>query len=254
MNPTFRLILDTPHEGAYNMALDEAILDSVTAQQSPPTLRFYQWKPAMLSIGYFQSMEEEVNRAACQTFQIDCVRRTTGGGAVLHEDEVTYSLIAPIGYANLPQAILASYQMICEGMILGVNSLGLPAEFAPLNDIVVNHQKISGNAQTRRHGVILQHGTLLLNVNIEKMFSLLKVPSEKLKDKLIHDVKKRVIGLNQLLPTKVSYETVVKAVLKGFQQRFLCHFQEGSASPDELIRTQHYRQEKYQNPAWNDKR
>ncbi|MBN1684597.1 MAG: lipoate--protein ligase family protein [Gammaproteobacteria bacterium] len=252
MKPKFRLIIDQPNPGAFNMGIDEAILDQVIQHESPPTLRFYQWNPAMLSIGYFQNMAEEVDLDACQKLGVDCIRRTTGGGAVLHEHEVTYSFIAPIGYANIPEAILDSYQCICEGIVLGLKQFGINALFAPLNDIVVNHQKISGNAQTRRRGVILQHGTILLDVDIEKMFSLLKVPSEKLKDKMIQDVKKRVIGLNQLLKFPLTYSKTVDALIFGFEQALHGEFQEGKVSSQELTQAQAYIRTKYANPNWNN--
>ncbi len=92
---------------------------------------------------------------------------------------------------------MESYNLICDPVVMCINKLGFNAKFAPLNDIIVDDKKVSGNAQTRKKNILLQHGTILLDVNVEKMFSVLKIPSEKIKDKMINDVKARVMGLNK---------------------------------------------------------
>ena len=173
---------------AQNMAIDEALIESVG---EVPILRIYGWRPAAVSIGYFQSMNEEVDFTKCREIGVDIVRRLTGGGAVLHEYELTYSFIS----RRYPQNIVESYKWICDAIVISIKRLGFDASFVPLNDIVIAGKKVSGNAQTRRKGVLLQHGTILLGVDVNKMFSVLKVPSEKLRDKIIKDVKERVTSL-----------------------------------------------------------
>src|SRR5919201_4337500 len=183
------MVLETGYNAAaFNMALDEALIENIG---DVPVLRIYGWRPAAVSIGYFQSIKEEVDLEKCSQLGIDIVRRLTGGGAVLHECELTYSFVTK----QYPQNIMKSCEWICDAVVMSINRLGFDAGFVPLNDIVINGKKVSGSAQTRRKGVLLQHGTLLLGADVGKMFSVLKVPSEKLRDKIIKDVKERVTSL-----------------------------------------------------------
>lgn len=244
---------------AENMGIDQAVLEEIAAGKSLPTLRFYGWTPAAISIGYFQSLEEEVNLAACQNLGVQFVRRITGGGAVLHEHEITYSIHIPESSKLVPAGILESYGKICDGILKGLAHLGLSAKFVPLNDIVLEKdgvfKKISGNAQTRRNGVILQHGTILLKVDVEKMFSILKVPNEKLKGKLIEDVKQRVTGLSHVLGRDVGFDEASNVLKKGFTEAFPdVQFEEGSLSAAEEKSAKQYALEKYSADAWNKKR
>lgn len=255
----FRVLLTDYRTAAENMAIDEAVLNEVAAGNSLPTLRLYGWTPPAISIGYFQSMEEEVDLAACKTHGVEVVRRMTGGGAVLHDKEITYSVHIPEARGLVPHGILESYEAICAGVLKGLTHLGFEGTFAPLNDIVIAPrgvpQKISGNAQTRAQGVILQHGTILLEVDVEKMFSLLKVPSEKMKGKLIADIKERVTSLSAAQGRSVSYIEAREAFLKGFAEAFPnMTFNLGQLSLAEEKRAQHFAQEKYGAAAWNFKR
>lgn len=177
------------------MAIDEAVLDHVAQGISLPTIRLYGWSPSAVSIGYFQSLQKEVRLSVCQEQHIDIVRRITGGGAVYHDTtgEITYSVIAPESYFS--KGILESYHEIEQPIIDALTQLGIQAEFAGINDLIVNGKKVSGNAQTRRKGVILQHGTILFDVDVDKMFSVLNVGEEKIRDKFISNVKERVTCL-----------------------------------------------------------
>ena len=164
------------------MAIDEAVSESVLKGE-PPTIRFWRWNPSAVSIGYFQNVEDELDLDMCKKMNVDVVRRRTGGGAVYHDydGEVTYSVI---GKEELfPKGITESYYLICGWIIDSLTMLGIQSEFKPINDIVVNGKKISGNAQTRRNGILLQHGTILVDLDVKKMFSLLKVGKEKISDK-----------------------------------------------------------------------
>src|SRR5919198_6463599 len=183
-------VLETGYNPAtLNMAIDEALIENIG---EAPVLRIYGWRPAAISVGYFQSIKEEVDLEKCNQLGVDVVRRLTGGGAVLHEFELTYSFITK----QYQQNIMESSMWICDAIVMSINRLGFDASFVPLNDIVVNGKKVSGSAQTRKNGVLLQHGTLLLDLDVDKMFSVLKVPSEKVKDKIIKDVKERVSSLS----------------------------------------------------------
>ena len=114
---------------------------------------------------------------------MDYVRRITGGGAVFHDNELTYSIVIPESHPQIPKNIIDSYKRICGAIMKGLDKLGIDSKYFPINDILTNNKKISGNAQTRKSKTVLQHGTILMDVDVEKMFSLLKVPDEKIKDK-----------------------------------------------------------------------
>jgi lipoate---protein ligase len=245
LDPKFSKIrlLETGQEpGPWNMALDQVLMSKV--DDSTPVLRLYGWKPAAVSIGYFQSIEQEVDIKKCGDLGIDVVRRITGGGAVLHEQEVTYSFITKIFPANIRE----SYKVICEPVVMCLKSLGFDAKFSPLNDITVKNKKVSGNAQTRRENVLLQHGTILLDLDVDKMFSVLKVPSEKIKDKAIQDVKERVMGL------KIGFDEVANRLWQSFGQSFRAEVFRDNVKTDEIIEAKIMQNCKYGTYEWNYKR
>jgi lipoate---protein ligase len=228
------------------MALDEVLLKSVAKSETEtPTLRLYGWTPPAVSIGYFQSMDQEVNVESCKKNGVDLIRRITGGGAVLHDSELTYSFIT----RKYPQNILESYRMICDPIVSGLVNLGFnKVEFAPLNDVVINNKKVSGNAQTRKQGILLQHGTILLNVDLEKMLSLLKIPNEKIRDKMIDSVKERVMGLNR------TFDEVSDAVERAFSTKFSAQLLVDKITQEEIRESEMLIKEKYSMGAWNWRR
>jgi lipoate---protein ligase len=236
-------LLETEHRSAYyNMALDQALMSTVG--DSIPILRIYGWKPCAVSIGYFQSLKEEVDIKKCKKLGIDVVRRITGGGAVLHEHELTYSFITK----RYPANIMESYELICEPVVMCLRNLGFNAQFSPLNDIDVDNKKVSGNAQTRRNNILLQHGTILLDVDVDKMFSVLNVPSEKMKDKVIQDVKARVMGL------KKTFDEVASGLQESFGRKFGAEIFRDDIKTDEEIEAKIFQKYKYSSDDWNYKR
>ncbi|MBS3127602.1 lipoate--protein ligase family protein [Candidatus Woesearchaeota archaeon] len=244
-----RIIPLEQHDAAMNMAIDEALLACIGKGDAPPTLRFYTWHPPAISLGYFQSLTEEVDLEACKKENIDMVRRVTGGGAVFHDQELTYSIILP--QQVLQKDILPSYALLCGALVKTFQEKKLDAQFVPINDIIVNNKKISGNAQTRRNGCILQHGTILLDVDIDKMFSLLKVPDEKMKGKLIQHIKERVTSMQQQLQRKVQPEELIPSLCKHFSDALHIPFQEGTYSEEEWNRALFLKKTKYLNNTWN---
>jgi len=235
------------------MAVDEAIMRSIKAGKSPPTLRFYRWKPSAVSIGTFQSMDEEVDVSFCGENNIDCIRRITGGGAVYHdyEGEITYSIIIPRDHRLASEDIIHSYRIICDGLIKGLRYLGIDAEFKPINDIITGSKKISGNAQTRRHSCILQHGTTLLDLNVELMFTILKVPQEKISDKMIADVKQRVTSVRDTLGRNVGMNELREALQYGFTEALAIALIPGELTPEENLIIQDLITSKYKTDEWN---
>lgn len=249
-----RLLLTDHKAGSWNMAVDEAVLESVASGKELPTLRLYGWTPASITIGYFQSLHEEVDAKVCEENGVPIIRRITGGGAVYHDKEITYSLIIPESHGLVVKDILASYKQISQGVIEGLKEFGLNTQFVPLNDLIINERKISGNAQTRKQKMILQHGTVLLDVDVRKMFSLLKVSDEKIRDKLITNVEERVTSIKQQLGRELSFTEVQNALIKGFSKALNVELVISILSFEEQKRAREIEQEKYANYLWNGMR
>lgn len=246
-----------------NMAIDEAVSEMVATQDSPPTIRFYRWKPSAVSIGYFQSLHDEIDMDRCAAERVDCVRRRTGGGAVYHdyEGELTYSVIAP--ESIFPKGITDSCHSICGWIMDGLGRVGIETYFKPVNDIVVadnitsadgvllSGRKISGNAQTRRSGVLLQHGTILYKTDVKKMFSLLTVGQDKIADKMIAAAEERVTSVHQI-DTSVSFEDLYMAMKEAFI--FNKKWTPGEWTLAEMMRAQELSERRYLTKEWLEMR
>ncbi len=240
----WRIIELEPHDAYMNMAIEEAVWEGVRNGTSPPTIRFYCYKPHAVSIGYFQSIRDEVNLEVCKELGVDTVRRWTGGGAVYHDKEITYAVIAPLNM--FPKNIIESYRLICGFIVKGLEKLGIKAEFRPINDILVGSKKISGSAQTRRGKVLLQHGTLLYDLDLKTMFSILNVSKEKISDKMIKNAEERVTCVSRHVNAdrKEVYRTLVKAFTEGKDFEF------GRWSEAEISRAEELAEKKYKSEEW----
>jgi lipoate-protein ligase A len=236
-----------------SMAIDEALLILNAEKKSPNTVRFWRWLPSAVSLGCFQSLEREVDLEAARRHGVDIVRRITGGGAVFHDHqgELTYSLVC--GEEDMPRDIVESYKIICDGIVQGLKQLGIPAEFRPINDVQVNGKKISGSAQTRRWGSLLQHGTILISPDVRLMFELLKVSPEKISDKFISSVFERVTTIERELGRRPSFEQVREAMIKGFERALNVDLVEGELTRAELDFAAKLRP-KYASKEWLRKR
>lgn len=249
---TWRLIKTIETKGAMQMAIDEAILIHRIKNKVPNTLRFFTWKPKCLTIGYFQDINKEVNIEHAKKLNVDIVRRYTGGGAVFHDEELTYSLA--ISETDASRDIIESYKKICNAIINGLDAIGIQSEFKPINDITVNNKKISGNAQTRKQGIVLQHGTILIDVNVKKMFSLLKVPNEKIKDKMIKTVEERITCLKQELNKQITLDDLKCAITQSFEKTFNIKLIESKLTQEELNLAKKLYKEKYSTKQWTELR
>ncbi|MGQ9542577.1 MAG: lipoate--protein ligase family protein [Candidatus Bathyarchaeia archaeon] len=252
----WRLLEFEWNDASTNMAIDEAILICRSKGDSPNTIRLYGWKPSAVSIGFFQSLQDEVDLEACKREGVDVVRRITGGGAVYHDSqgEVTYSLVVGEDEKDIPKDILNSYRLICGGIVKGLEIMGVQASFQPINDVVVNGRKISGNAQTRKMGIILQHGTVLVDADLNRMFRLLKVSDEKIRDKMIKSAEQRVTTLRRELSVKPSLQKVASTLKEGFEQALGLNLTPGRLTEEELKLTAELRREKYSNLEWTCRR
>ena len=233
------------------MAIDEAIAYARGRGEAPDTLRLYRWNPSAVSIGYFQSLEEEVNQEACRRLGVEIIRRISGGGAVFHdyEGEITYSLITTEASPKIPRDISQSYRVVCSGVIEAMRILGLNAEFKPINDILVNGRKISGNAQTRRYGSILQHGTVLVDFDARKMFTVLKVSKEKISDKMIRQAEERVTTIRRELGRPIEFREVRGVLVSGFERTLGLNLVKGRLSEVEEELVEKFKK-RYSSPKW----
>lgn len=253
MTERWRLLLTEPMDAASNMAMDEAVLRT-NKDRDYGTVRFYSWKPRAISIGYFQGIGQEVDLQKCGLHGVDVVRRITGGGAVFHDDEITYSVIVGDSHPKISENILDSYGYLCGGIVRGLSRLGIDSEFKPINDIVTGGKKISGNAQTRRLGSVLQHGTILCSVDVRLMFDLLLVPDEKIRDKMISAVEERVTSVNDRLGEKVPHERIREALIEGFAEALDVELELGQITEEERRLMDDIRRDKYGTELWNFKR
>jgi len=232
---------------AENMAMDEAVAEAISFNEANPTIRFYGWNPSAVSIGCFQSMQDEVDLDACKELGMDRVRRRTGGGAVFHDSkgEITYSVICPEDMVE--KDIGASYRQVCGWVIDGLRTVGLEAEFHPINDITIGGRKVSGCAQTRRQGIFTMHGTVLHTVDRERMFRVLRVGIAKQEDKALSNVGDRVAGVAEL--ANIEKDSLLLALVGSFikdKEWFLA-----GPGRDEAARAQAIASTKYGSDAWN---
>lgn len=246
------LLETTRMPAAFNMALDEAVFLSHIDGAAGPTVRLYGWQPPAVSIGYGQNWDRDVNRKACARSGVHVVRRITGGGAVFHDREVTYSLVAPVSLFS--ENVTETYRMISEALIAGLGNLGVRAEFAPVNDLLAAGAKISGSAQVRRRGTLLQHGTILLGADVARIAEFLPLSEKKQKEKQIKNAAERVTCLDAVLGREVSFESAVEAMRAGFERWAGHPLRPTAPDPSVLELARRLETEKYGAAAWNEKR
>ena len=239
-----------------NMAVDEAILQAVIVGKALNTLRLYRWWPSAVSIGRFQAVRREVNLGACATSGVDVVRRISGGGAVYHdsEGEVTYSVVVKktdLGTSDVAEA----YRSICNGVIEAAWDLGVDAEYSrgdvrQCPNVTIADRKVSGSAQAHRKGVILQHGTLLLDVDLKRMFTFLKVPWTDRRMDIISVAERRITSVAGEKGGSLPENLVHRALLKGFEKALDAEFSEGKLSDYELDLCKKLERDKYRTRMW----
>jgi lipoate-protein ligase A len=244
----WRLIID---EGDvyWNMAMDEAMLLLRDANAIPNTLRIYVIKPSAVTIGYSQSVEEAVDLEFLKRNNISFTRRISGGGSVYHDanGEITYSIVASI--SDISTDVVESFRIICRGIVYAIKELGVNAEFVPINDVVINGRKVSGNAQARKKNALLQHGTLMYNTDLETLSKALKAPKDKLLRHGVTTILERVTTVSRELGRTVSKDDVIKALIKGFSKALNVNFNPGQYTHEELELARKL-VEKYKSDEW----
>lgn len=260
--PAWRLLLDPPLDGFENMARDEAMLEWCRSSGAafPPTLRIYGWSVPTLSLGRFQDALRSVDQGFCRDHGIPVVRRPTGGAAVLHDREITYSLVGPTGADPFCGSILESYRRIASGIVRGLSHLGLqpdppaPARCAPASatpaqcfaraasyEITFAGRKVVGSAQVRRRGASLQHGSLLLDANARLFDDATGGQRED---------RRGWTTLRELLGRRPDAEETALAVARGLEETFSIRWSIGELTEGEQRLARRLRARKYLNAHW----
>jgi lipoyl(octanoyl) transferase len=271
MSPSFastsdapwRLLLDPPATGGWNMAVDEALLNGVAAGSAPPTLRFYRWAPPCLSLGYFQPCEV-VDVEGCLSLGVDVVRRPTGGRAILHDRELTYSVALPLRLLGDDGAVLPSYHRLSLALERGLNRLGAPVVLAPesaarpgsdhgpvcfdrpsAHEILLDGRKLVGSAQVRRATAVLQHGSILIEPRIDRLLTCLRLPGRP-----AGRIEDGVAGLAEV--GDFDPERIAAALADAFAEEFGVRLVPGRLRPDEWQAADALAGSKYQATAWTE--
>jgi lipoate-protein ligase A len=262
---------------SFNMALDEALLEWHSKGKIPPTIRFYGWNPATLSIGYFQKVEKEINLDAVKKYGLGFVRRPTGGRGVLHDKELTYSVIVSEEHPEMPKTVTEAYRVISEGILEGFKNLGLDAYFAiprteeekqglksPRSavcfdapswyELVVEGRKVAGSAQTRQKGVILQHGSILLDLDEDMLFDLFNYSNDRVKERMQRAFKNKAVATNTLRVKPVTIDEAKTAFKAGFEKGLNIELESYELNKEELEFVEKIAKEKYESEEWNFKR
>ncbi len=253
----WRLLNLETYDAFMNMAIDEAIMTARIRDTVPNTVRFYRWKPSAVSIGRFQSLEREIFLENCMKQGIDVVRRISGGGAVYHDcsGEITYSVVSLKDDLEATGATTV-YKRVYLGLAEALKLLGLVADFQKGNlracpNLTITGRKISGSAQAHRKGIVLQHGTLLVNVDLKQMFRFLRVPSFRTCSETAAAADMKITSIHSELGKEVQIKEVSQALVEGFQKSLGVKFTESRLTHLETDNAEELRREKYSGRHWN---
>src|SRR5438270_2777388 len=261
---SWRLLVEAAAGGAWNMAVDEVLLDGVAAGTTPPTLRFYEWMPPCLSLGYFQPFEV-VDVDGCRALGIEVVRRPTGGRAILHDRELTYSVALPASLLGHDGGVLPSYYRLSLALQDGLRRMGVPATLAPesagssaahgpvcfdrpsAHEILLHGRKLVGSAQMRRGGGLLQHGSILIEPRLDKLLACL----HRTDGEGSRGLEEGVAGLGELGVTDLG--PIASAVGAAFAAGFGVRLVEAPLRPEEEEEAWALARSKYQSARWTQR-
>lgn len=266
----WRLLITPPAAGAWNMAVDQAVLEAAGRGACPPTLRLYAWQPACLSLGYAQPFKD-VDVPGLKSNGWDVVRRVTGGRAILHTDELTYSVSAPPDEPRVQGSVLESYQRLARALLAAVRSLGLPVEMEENTqlmgadkgpvcfevpsayEIVVGGRKLIGSAQARKKEGILQHGTLPLHGNLARITHALVFVDEAARQAAAQKLLARATTVESVSGQVVAWKTAAQAFVSAFESELGLTFERGELSGEEKERAEELVHKKYDHPDWTER-
>ncbi len=265
----WRMVVDNEPQDAYtNMAVDEALLEGQIRGGIPPTVRFYSWQPPAISLGYAQEIET-IDLASCQRSGIDVVRRITGGRAILHDGDLTYSIAARDDNPVMQGTLMDTYRKISQALLAGVQKLGVQAAFSSPGDkndidhgascfssssryeLTVSGKKLIGSAQRRSQGAVLQQGSLPLQDCSEKLFSLLRFPDPEQRSMAHARYREKATALSEVLNHPMAFSEVAAAFLDGMAGIFQVRLVPGYLQSDEIALVEKLRSSKYASPHWS---
>jgi len=258
--------------GPWNMAVDEVLLERVGRQASLPVLRLYAWNPPCITLGFAQKFTD-VNLAALYQAKWDVVRRVTGGRAILHTDELTYSVIGPLREPRLYGTILESYARLATALLTALQRLGLPAvsqsnytlhpgtdlqgpvcfEVPSNYEITVYGKKLIGSAQARRKEGVLQHGSLPLSGDLTRITQVLVYPSPQARQESAQRLLDRATTVEAVLDRKLTWDETAREMAAAFQDCLNLELVEEGLSTEEIARASQLVNEKYAHPVWNER-
>lgn len=241
----WRLILDNARDGAMNMALDRAVQESREVELVPATLRLYEWSRPTVTLGRFQDVAS-VDRDACERLGVDVVRRATGGRGVLHDDELTYSVVAGVD-DGIVRGVAASYALFSGALAVAYRSLGVDAALTPRDaaatssaacylqttraDLSLGATKLSGSAQVWHGSTVLQHGSFTVSRDLKREAAVFRLTDEE--SGLMADKTTVLADVLERVPERAE---IAAAVRRGFEQQFGVVFHESSFTDAELDR------------------
>jgi len=262
--------IDSGYNNGYlNMAIDEILSLKLMKKETLPILRFYQWNPPCLSLGYFQDPLKEVDFEGLKKHGVTLVRRLTGGRAVLHDIEITYSIIIPSNVEWISSSITESYKFISIALLNGLKNLGIKADLSkPQNikntfktsacfdstssyELAVNGKKIIGSAQRRFNGILLQHGSIPIKLNEDKLFDLLKIEPIERKNSLKNYFKEKATSLEDELKYIPEIGKIKKAFFEGFKESLPINIIDDKLTNNEIKESQELSNIKYSTDEWN---
>ncbi|MFZ6017084.1 MAG: lipoate--protein ligase family protein [Nitrospirota bacterium] len=262
MTDVWRFIDTGSRSAACNMALDEAITTAVRKDNVSPTLRLYGWNIPSVSLGCFQKISD-IDIDYCIEKQIPIVRRPTGGRAILHSHDITYSFSVKTTWGLFSKGLLDSYKKISTALSLALSKIGLSPELkllrktryskSPLcfqstsyGEITINNKKVIGSAQKRWPDGLLQQGSIPYILDKDEMVKIFKLEST-------HGIREAITGLKEVLPD-LNPDELKNAIRISFEEAFDIRFTPSSPSQEEVSFAQELEAKKYLSPHWNFRR
>jgi lipoate-protein ligase A len=256
----------------WNMSVDEAILEYTAIGETPPTLRLYSWSPPCISLGYAQSIND-VSIEKLHENNWEIVRRPTGGKAILHTDELTYSVCGPNSDPHLIGSVLESYQRLSLALVEGLRRMGILADTVEVSngindqdpenpvcfevpsnyEITVSGKKIIGSAQARRKSGVLQHGSLPLFGDLTRIMQVLKYKDEQQKKQAAVRLLDHATTVETVLGYKGDWWLACQAFKHAFQKELSINLIPGNLTPAEGLHAMELYQKKYNQPDWTDR-
>jgi lipoate-protein ligase A len=252
MNIWRLLDYEVPNRPAMNLAIEEAMFVEKARSKTMSTVRFWRNRSAVV-VGYSQSMTSEVNLKVCNEKGIEVIRRFSGGGAVYQDlGNLNYSITIDADHPLIKNCDIAqSYRIFCSGVLSAVKTFGVEPVFAPPSDILVRQKKISGNAQSRKKGVILYHGTLLVNSDLALLAETLDIPPQATEGKGVASNKGTVTNLTDELGRQITINEVKEALRLGFENSYNITLEKGTLGNEEKNTAEKLYVEKYITREWN---